>query len=284
MGVGVLYMLFIGRKLLPVRETVKAEPIMETHEEVVDRYGLTSNIFRLRVRLGSKLIGKSIAEGDFGARYHITVLEILRREEPRPALRLVGSRSGEDQEIRRRSIAPDADTIIEADDILIVRGDVHDVGRCAASWELGVQATTGTEDAKESVARIDDEVGVAEVLVPNRSRLIGKTVIETRFSQTYNLNVLGIVTPGKKDEVNIRDHRLRFGDTLLVQGRWEDIIAMRDERRDFVVLGQPEMMLRNPNRQKAMVALAVLAGMIVLMITNWLPLTAIALSAALVMV
>ncbi|MFO7682449.1 MAG: SLC13 family permease [Chloroflexota bacterium] len=283
-AVGVLYMLFMGRKLLPARETDMPEQIMESREEVVDRYRLPKNVFRLRVRLWSRLIGKSIADGDFGKEHHITVLEILRREEPRPALRLVRPKSGENQEIKRRSVAPEADTIIEADDILIVQGDAHDIGRCAASWALGVQAATDANVAEEGVSRINDEVGVAEVLVPNRSRLIDKTVVETRFSQTYNLNVLGIMTPGGKGEVNIRDHRLVFGDTLLVQGRWEDIIAMRDNRRDFVVMGQPETMLRNPDRKKAMVALAVLAAMIFLMITNWLPLTAIALSAALVMV
>jgi di/tricarboxylate transporter len=59
---------------------------------------------------------------------------------------------------------------------------------------------------------------------------------------------------------------------------------MRDDRRDFVVLGQPEATLRNPDRKKAMIASGVLAVMIVLMITNWIPLLAVALSAALAMV
>jgi len=122
------------------------------------------------------------------------------------------------------------------------------------------------------------------VLVTNRSRLLGKTVVETRFSHTYNLNVLGITSPGGKGEINIRTHPLEFGDMLLVQGRWPDITAVRDNRLDFVVMGQPESMLRNPDRKKAAVALAVLAAMIVLMIVDWVPLTAIALSAALVMV
>ncbi len=284
--VGAVYMLLVGRKLLPSRESegIAAEVPEEAPEEMADRYHLPENIFRLRVRLWSSLIGKTIEEAHFGDKFHITILEILRREEPRPALRLVRPKSGENQEIQRRSIVPEAETAIEADDILIVQGDPHDIGRVAAAWAVGVQASTETNVIEETTSRINEEVGVAEVLVPNRSRLIGKTVVQTRFSQTYNLNVLGIMAPGGKGEVNIRDHHLEFGDTLLVQGRWQDIISMRDDRRDFVVLGQPETMLRNPNRRKAMIALGVLVVMIVMMITNWVPLTAVAISASLVMV
>jgi len=286
LAVGAAYMLFIGRKLLPAREAdeIEAEIPEEPPEELEDRYLLPENIFRLRVRMWSSLIGKSVEEAHFGDEFHITILEVLRREEPRPALRLVRPKSGENQEIQRRSIVPEAETVIEADDILIVQGDPHDIGRVAAAWAVGVQAATEANVIEETSSRINEEVGVAEVLVPNRSRLIGKTLVQTRFSQTYNLNVLGIVAPGGKGEVNIREHRLEFGDTMLVQGRWQDIISMRDDRRDFVVLGQPETMLRNPNRGKAKIALGVLAVMIFLMITNWIPLTAVAISAALVMV
>lgn len=284
--VGVVYMLVIGRFLLPERESALPENVSmpEPKEEIVDRYQLPDNIFRLRVRLWSKLIDKSLAEVHFGDQFNITVLEILRREEPRPALRLVRPKTNENQEIRRRSIAPDADSIVEADDILIVQGDAHDVGRVAAAWAMGVQAATEANVTEEAVSRINDEVGVAEVLIPHRSHLIGKTIVKTRFGSIYNLNVLGILTPGGKKDINIREHKLEFGDTLLVQGRWEDIVAMRENRRDFVVLGQPEATLRNPNRKKAMVALAVLSVMIVLMITGWLSLVAVSLGAALAMV
>jgi di/tricarboxylate transporter len=200
-------------------------------------------------------------------------------------LRLVRPKNNnENQEIKRRSFIPSADTVVEADDILIVQGDAHDVGRVAAAWALGVQAATQANVTEEAVSRINNEVGVAEILIPNRSQLIGKTIVQLRFGKKYNLNVLGILAPGGRGDVNIREHKLEFGDTLLVQGRWEDIGLMRDDRRDFVVLGQPESTLRNPDRKKAMIALGILSIMIVLMITNWIPLLAVALSAALAMV
>jgi len=284
--VGIVYMLVIGRHLLPDREQGLPENVTmpEPKEEIVDRYQLPDNIFRLRVRLWSKLIEKSLADAHFGDEYNVTVLEILRREEPRPALRLVRPKTNENQEIKRRSIVPEADFLIEADDILIVQGDAHDIGRVAAVWAMGVQAATEANVTEEAVSRINDEVGVAEVLIPHNSHYIGKTIVKTRFGSIYNLNVLGILTPTGKSDVDIRKHKLQFGDTLLVQGRWEDIIGMRQNGRDFVVLGQPESTLRNPDRTKAMVALGVLSIMIVMMVTGWVSLVAVSLAAALAMV
>ncbi len=284
--VGIVYMLLIGRHLLPDRETAVPENVVmpEPKQEIVDRYQLPDNIFRMRVRLWSRLIGKSLADAKFGDEFNITVLEILRREEPRPALRLVRPKTNENQEIKRRSIVPEADSLIEADDILIVQGDAHDVGRAAAVWSMGVQATTEANVTEETVSRINDEVGVAEVLIPHNSHYIGRTIVNTRFGSIYNLNVLGILTPTGKGDVEIRKHKMQFGDTLLVQGRWEDIIGMRQNGRDFVVLGQPEATLRNPNRSKAMIALVILAVMILMMITGWLPLVAVSLAAGLAMV
>lgn len=284
---GAIYMLFIGRKLLPERQKVEREQTLESTDEMVERYRLPDNLFHLRVRLWSRLIGKTLAESHLGDQYHVTVLEILRREEPRPALRIVRPRNGEQKvngEVKRRSIPPEATTVLETDDILVVQGEARDVGHAAAVWSLGVQSDVSLNGGNGADSRINEEVGVAEILLPPRSGIIGKTLVETRFSQAYGLNVLGINSPGGKGEVIIRDHKLQFGDTLLVQGRWKDIIALRDQRRDFVVMGQPEQMLYLPKKRKAMIALIVLLGMLVMMIGEVFPLVTVALAAGLVMI
>ncbi|MBK8986119.1 MAG: SLC13 family permease [Chloroflexi bacterium] len=287
-AVGAVYLLFVGRKLLPARLKPTAEPERESTTELVERYRLPNNIFRLRVRLWSRLIGKSLAEAHLGDQSHITVLEVLRREEPRPALRIVRGRNGRNshhqpQEIRRRALVPEADTVLEVDDILVVQGEGRHVGHAAAVWSLGVQAINSAGSG-EHESHLDEEVGVAEVLLPPRSNLIGHTLVDTRFSKTYGLKVLGIKSATGQDETDLREHKMEFGDTLLVQGRWQDIVALRDRRRDFVVVGQPETMLAQPKRQKAMIALGVLLLMLVFMIGEVLPLVTVALAAGLVMI
>ncbi len=283
---GVTYMFFVGRRILPARQKPAIEPALESTTELVERYRLPNNIFRLRVRLWSRLIGKTLAEAHLGDQYHITVLEVLRREEPRPALRIVRGRNGRNTagtEIPRHVLLPEANTALETDDILVVQGEARDVGHAAAVWGLGVQATTA-ETAPNHESHLHEEVGIAEVLLPPRSNLIGRTLVDTRFSQAYGLKVLGIKTADSQDEVKLREHKLQFGDTLLVQGRWQDIVALRERRRDFVVFGQPETMLAQPKRRKALIALAVLLVMLLLMIGEVLPLVTVALAAGLVMI
>lgn len=281
---GINFMVLFGRRLLPDRRTRTEAERIETPEEMVDRYRLPENMFRLRVRRASDLVGKTIQEVGFGERYQVTVLDILRRVEPRAALRLVGERLGRNGGTPERiSVEPDATTAIAVDDLLVVQGEGNDVGYLAARWNLGVQrATEADEDAL-----IDEEAGVTEVIIPARSRLVGQSLVECGFGQRYGLTVLGVRRPGEPAGAarpDFKGRRLRFGDTLLVQGPWKNIMAIKEQGRDFVITGQPEVMMGPRNREKAGVALLILLGMIALMIMDLLPIAAIAMLAALGMV
>jgi di/tricarboxylate transporter len=282
--VGITFMLLVGRRLLPDRRKRAEAERVETPEELVDRYRLPENMFRLRVRRASDLVGKTIQEVGFGQKYQVTVLDILRRAEPRAALRLVGNRLGRNGATPNRiSVAADAETAIMVDDMLVVQGKGPDVGLLAARWNLGVQpATEADEDAL-----IDDEVGVTEVIVPARSRLVGQSLVECNFGQRYGLTVLAVHRPGESAAAtrpDFKNRRLQFGDSLLVQGPWKNIMALKARRTDFVITGQPEAMMGPRNREKAGIALLILLGMVALMIGGFLPIAAIAMLAGLAMV
>jgi hypothetical protein len=60
-------MVTIGKKILPDRTRTRGLLRFETPEEIAKRYRLPDNLYRLRVRAASALVGKSIAEGEFGA-------------------------------------------------------------------------------------------------------------------------------------------------------------------------------------------------------------------------
>jgi di/tricarboxylate transporter len=96
--------------------------------------------------------------------------------------------------------------------------------------------------------------------------------------------VLGVHGPSTQEKLDVRDTHLRFGDILLVQGPWEKILALREHRRDFVVMGQPEAMVGAPARKRAPIALLILLGMLVLMVGEAFPIATTALLAALLMV
>ena len=281
---GIVFMVLLGRRLLPDRRTRTAAERIETPEELVDRYRLPQNMFRLRVRRASDLVGKTIQEVGFGRRYQVTVLDILRLVDPRPALRLAGSRLGRTGGTPERvSVEADAETKIAVDDMLVVQGEGPDVSLLAARWNLGVQPATEADEE----ALIDEEVGVTEVIIPARSRIAGQSLVDCHFGQRYGLTVLGVHRPGEPVAAvrpDFKNRRLQFGDTLLVQGPWKNIMALKEQRRDFVITGQPEAMMGPRNREKAGIALFILLGMVALMIGDVLPIAAIAMMAGLAMV
>lgn len=278
---GVLFMLFVGRRLLPDRRSKKDAQRVQTPKELVEEYKLPDQLLRLRVRRGSNLIGKTVSESQLGHDFDVTVLKVVRSEDIRPSFQFGQSRSitrptwPKDRPLSTKEAAN-----IQLDDILIVKGEPEDISQAAAFWNLGVQPA----QPKDEKAIINREVGIAEVLLPRRSTLVGKSLADVRFGSTYHLTVLNINRPSSSEQLDLQGTKLRFGDILLVQGAWERIVALKESRRDFVVIGQPESMIEAPTREKARIALLVLVGMLVLMITGITSLAAAALLAALVMV
>jgi len=133
-------------------------------------------------------------------------------------------------------------------------------------------------------ALVNDEVGVAEILLPPRSQMIGKSLVSSRFGSLYQLTVLGINRPGSEESLSLKDTALQFGDTLFVQGPWKNIRALSGQRKDFVVVGQPEAMKGTPPRSKMVISALIMLGMLVLLVAGWLPLATTAMIAAFLMI
>jgi di/tricarboxylate transporter len=265
LAAGVLFMLLIGHRLLPDHKPAADVQRVATPEELLDLYRLPDNMYRLRVRRGSELTGLSIADAKFREEFEISILQVLSETQP-----------GDDLQ----SNPVDAGTILEAGDILVVQGEADNVAHTAAVLNLGVQPAAVEDEA----ALVSNEVGVAEVLLPPRSSLVGKTVVEVRFGTRYHLTVLAIQRPATQQHLNLKETELRFGDTLLVQGPSKNILALRKQRRDFIVMGQPEELVTAPTRKRAPLALLILFGMLILMITNMVSVVTASMLAALMMV
>jgi len=278
LAVGIGYMLLAGLRWLPDHRPKQEIQRVETPEELVELYKLPDNLFRLRVRRISPLVGESLQNSGIRQKYHLNILEILRDSNPREIAKL-----GERRLILQaepESVPPEPKTILAAGDLLIVQGEANDVSFAAAQFNLGLQPA----EPSDHQALVNHEIGLAEILLPLRSRLVDKTIVDARIGTLYRLTVLGIRRPGTDEKLDLKATPLRFGDTLLVQGAWEDILALRQQRRDFVVMGQPEEMVGAPARKKAPVALLILAGMLVLMVTNLLPVATASMLAALAMI
>ena len=284
-----VYMVTLGQRLLP-SHTSGSKPIdlSESMGELADSYSLHGKLFRLRVRRQSSLVGKSLAEAALGRDHEITVMHIEhaadaasngngeRRSGPRlPLDRLLHH---DDQES-----FPSGKTVLQADDVLLVRSTPELVDRAQRVFNFAVQPVD--EEAEPlSGTLLSREMGLAEVLVTPRCELIGQTLAESRFADRYNLHVIGV---RRHDQIAKRQRvKLDFGDSLLVRGTWEAIRRLAEDQRNFVVVGSPDAMAEQVSSlsRNAWVALGAVALMVGLMVSGAVPSVVAALIAVLVMV
>lgn len=281
--VTVLYIALVGRRLLPKRRVRNAPVELAAElEELADIYSLDGELYRLRVRAGSPLVGSSLREADVGHTYGVAVLQIESfRPDSAVEQALPGPLREQLERMRREPPAlPDPDATIAFNDVLIVSGPRDAVHRLELDMELGVLPI---DDAGRQLADLlSQEIGIAEVLLTPRSSYIGKIVAEGAIGKNYGVLVLGI---RRGDRLISSTEQLRFGDALLVRGTWDTINRMADEPRNFVVVGRPEAIASQVTElnTRSAIALAALGGMVVLMVTGAVPVVVAALLAAAVM-
>ncbi len=223
-----------------------------------EEYELYRWLMRLHVPDGSWLDGQTLAASRLRRAFDLTVLEI-EREEGDIAL-------------------PDASERMRAGDHLIVEG----APACFAVLEA-LQALIPA-DERPSVDELESEdVGFAEVTLAPSSDLVGKTLREVLFRESYGLNLLSIFRGGRAFHSNIRISRtaLEFGDALLVYGNRKKIGLLARDPRFLVLHGQLHEVFRV---HKAWIASAIMVGFILAASLNLLPVYIAALLGALLMV
>jgi len=180
--VGLLYMFFVGRHLIPVRDQAGTAMSQE----------ILSYFSEFAVIPESPWAGKSLSELGLGKEYDLTVLRIMKAK---------GSR-----------VDPRANTVLEPGDKVLVEGNRDDL---VALEERGTVKFTG--DLKES-SEISHGLSMAEVILLPGSPLIGRTLAGLNFRDRYGLQVLGVNRNGETIHHRISQTRLRIGDQLLLQG------------------------------------------------------------------
>jgi di/tricarboxylate transporter len=251
LATGLAFMLTVGRRLLPARAAAsRKEPGGRqalTLGELAEAYKLHGFLFQLRVGETSPLGGRSLVEADIRRRYRVNILGIVS----------AGLQSR--QSVPSRSLEPG--TRLEAGDTLLVHGDRAFIGPFASEEGLEI---VDFEPGQRVFLPVN--LGLVEVLLPPRSRLLGQTLRRLRFRDRYRATVVSIYRPPAALITDIADVALRFGDTLLIKAPWEHIELLRQEGRDFVVIAeQEETESLRRLRPRAFVALGIMLFMLILM-------------------
>lgn len=288
--IAVAYMLTLGQRLLPARQAGERPlDLGQSVDQLAEDYTLGGMLYWLRVRYGSPLVGKTLAEAALGHDYGVSVLRINRAPASTQSSKRSPARLGAATWLSLERFQPDQEpvpgpeTVVRAHDVLLVSGTQDAVNGLMVRFNLGVQPAGGGDDQLAELL-LSHEVGVAEVLLTPRSAYIGRSLGQARFAEKYNVMILSVRRGGR--QIKPQDVRLRFGDALLVRGRWADIDLLRNEARNFVVVGSPEAMARQVVElsRGAVVAVVSLLGMIALMVSGLVPTVIAALIAALAMI
>jgi di/tricarboxylate transporter len=223
-GVGMLYMLFVGRRLLPSRKS---------NESLTEQYHVRQYMTEVIVLDDSPLIGKSLGEARISDELDLTVLGILRGQE-------------------QYRIAPNPWAQIKADDLLLVQGRVEDILKVKA--EAGIEIKSDFELSDSLLESKDTEL--FEAMIPRGSDFIGRTLKRLDLQKRYGVVVLAIDRHGVDLLSKISRVRLRFGDVLLIQGNREQVERLAADQ--ILLLEEiSEKQARPEKRKWALVAFVV---------------------------
>jgi di/tricarboxylate transporter len=243
-----LYMSFasrwLGKSSLP-GEGGRSRPRMA---DWIEEYGLAEREQRVRVRDDSPLVGLTVAEARAREAVNVHLVAVDRNGklmQPQPSLSL------------------------HAGDVLYI--DAFDPGPdlTALLERFGVDPLPLSGAYFSDVAQ---EIGMAEVILPASSSLVGQSLVGSDFRARFHLTAIGLRRGRETFGADLPTRPLAVGDTLLVIGPWESIRGIGQSTSDLVAFNLPaEFDEVLPAPGKAAPAVLCLATTVGLMVSGVVP-------------
>ena len=233
--------------------------------ELVKEYGLSDNLYRLKVLNTSLLKGKTIVDLDVRRKYGLNVIEVRRNKNESTQSRFLKGNAP------LQLVSPR--TQLQPEDVLYVRGSQDKMEQFVIAYQLEKQENVSAEEMAKGGKALDFyDIGIAEIVLMPSSKLINQTVKECGFRDKFNVNILGI---RRNNEYMLRDlgnQRVHSGDVLLVQGTWANIDRLSQDDTEWVVLGQPLAEAAKVTLDyKAPIAAAIMILMVCMMVFDFIP-------------
>lgn len=224
--VGIIYMLTIGRSLLP---STKGDSVVEqsalSASELAGIYNVYNKLHFVKINEQSRLIGEKLAHLKLPNKYGITVIVIDRVEQD--LLQLVN---------KTYKLTPKPSTVFSNGDHVLLFGNLTDVERFIDDYDV----TKITQKVNNSIEHhfLTSEFGLTEAIVTPHSNFNNKTIRELKFRKQFGCSVLALNRRGEYIQIDAGKIKLRPGDALLIHGQWEKIELLAEKTRDIVVLGR----------------------------------------------
>lgn len=249
LAVGTVYLLTIGRFLLPDRkEVTSAENILMAED---------NNIYltEVVVRKNFAGIGKTLAEHKFTDRTDIKVLKLIRAGQ---------------------SYIKDVDhKTLEEGDILVLSGNEQHILNLKTKKGMNIIPNFDETQRKYSIKNTK----IVKVLLKNAKLFEKKTIAQFGFWEKFSIKIVGIHR-GDLTTKKLEDTELKGGDVMLVQGSLANLQKLK-EGDDFLLLDTVENEFQP---EKIWITLAIIAAVTLSSAFMGVPIVASALVGVMAMV
>ncbi|MEZ5535772.1 MAG: SLC13 family permease [Thiolinea sp.] len=214
---GILYFLLAGRYVLPAVKESDSEN--ETTLEYLQRtYDIKFKLLEVEVGKNSTLVGRKLLE-----------VETERN------VRVIAMKDG--SQIRAGVDSLDRDLEFKPGQVLGLIGLPEREERFVERTRLVTHK--GTPIFGDLLS--DKQSGMAEIVIPNNSSLIGKSAIDVWMRKRYGISLMGILRNGKviyAEDENVEEIRavpFQAGDMIMVYTTW-DALERLEKDRDFIIV------------------------------------------------
>ncbi len=249
--VGVVYLLTVGRYLVPER--------IKPRQDLTEEFEMGDYLTEVIVRTDSPLIGQQVQEALVETDFDVDLLQLIRNDEV--FLEPLGPKQIQPGDVF--AMRTDRDTLVE---LLDVEG-------------LDLVPNVTVDEAELETAERGQNL--VEVVIAPGSALVGESLATASFRQRYDATVLALRRGGELIRRRMDRIPLRIGDTLLVQAT-TDTIDRLNNNRDFIVA--QEVQRPDFRQSKIPVAVGIVAAVVLVAALNILPIVVSAFAGALVMI
>ena len=235
---GVAYFMLLGKYVLPLSRGATAEPGV-TSRYLEQIYGIQGDIYEARVELDSPVVGQTVAQ-------------VEAREN---APYVVGVFDGKDMRVE-----PPGPFQVPAGAMMAFMGEEGQVRDFCRGHKLNLNKRL-TEFME---ALSPSRAGIAEVVIPPGSALLGHTIVEIRLRTRYGASLLAIYRGEEALRTDLRERILRAGDTLIVHTRWADLQELSEDRNFVVVTDFPRQEVVREHKVKEALGFFTLALCLIL--------------------
>ncbi|MBF0264239.1 MAG: SLC13 family permease [Gammaproteobacteria bacterium] len=229
---GILYFVIAGRFVLPKTKSESSTEATNTMAYLHNIYGVDYELYELVVNEDSGLIGKSLDDIETEHRVRIIAAKL----------------SGEESMIGPGQIA--RDTGLQSGMVLGVIADPHDLEHFIETFHLRKREFLSSFAEHLSSTK----AGIAELVIPPGSSLIGKSARDVWMRKVYGLAMIGLHRNGEtmREGDDIRNKPFHAGDTLIVHTTWMNYERLKNDRNFVLVTSEyPQQEEERPNKLRA---------------------------------